>query len=65
VVNWAYEFLPEQVATILGAKSWVTMNSKQRSDWAYSLLPEWPTMVDLLKNLALKAKKLGCEKGTT
>jgi hypothetical protein len=51
----AYEFLPQDVANILGAPSWETMNTDQRSQWAYSLLREWPTLVDLLNELAVKA----------
>lgn len=52
----AYEFLPTDVAQNLGGKSYTKMDSIQRSDWAYSLLPEWPTMVELLKELAARAK---------
>ncbi len=55
----AYEFLPTEVASILGAKSYAKMDSIQRSDWAYSLLPEWATMVELLKELAVRARKCG------
>ena len=55
----AYELLPQDVASILGAKSYAKMDSIQRSDWAYSLLPEWPTMVELLKELAVRARKCG------
>jgi hypothetical protein len=54
----AYEFLPPAVATIMGAPSWVSMNGKQRSDWAYGLLHTWPTMAELLDELSLKASEL-------
>jgi len=57
----AYELLPEDVANTLGARSWARMTSDERSDWAYSFLPEWPTMVELLKELAGRARHCGRE----
>ncbi len=55
----AYELLPEDVANILGAPKWTTMTSDERSDWAYALLDAWPTMVELLDQLAIRAEQLG------
>jgi hypothetical protein len=57
----AYELLPEDVASILGAQSWATMKSDERSDWAYSILRAWPTMVELLEQLAIRARRQGSE----
>ncbi len=56
-----YELLPDHVANNLGAESYPKMKSGQRSDWAYSLLGEWPTMVELLEQLAIRARLLGNE----
>ena len=56
-----YELLPDDVASILGAKSYAKMDSSQRRDWAYSILREWPTMVDLLEQLAIRARRRGSE----
>lgn len=58
----AYELLPQDVASFLGAQGWATMKRDERSDWAYSLLPEWPTMVELLNQLAFRARQCGREK---
>jgi hypothetical protein len=55
----AYEFLPQEVAVHLGARSWVTMRSDERYDWAHFILAAWPTMVDLLKELATRARLQG------
>jgi len=55
----AYELLPEDVASILGAPKWTTMTSEERSAWAYSLLDGWPTMVELLDQLVIRAERLG------
>ena len=54
----AYEFLPEDVARNLGAGSFMTMSSAERHDWASSLLNPWPTMVELLDQLAIRASQL-------
>ena len=56
-----YELLPEDVASILGAKSYSKMKSDERSDCAYSHLRAWPTMVDLLNQLAFRARQCGSE----
>jgi hypothetical protein len=58
----AYEFLPNDVACILGAPSWETMKADQRSKWAYSVLREWPTLVDILNELAVKAEEKAKER---
>ncbi|MBU6482597.1 MAG: hypothetical protein KGS09_18910 [Nitrospirae bacterium] len=58
----AFELLSEDVASNLGAESYSKMKSAERSDWAYRLLPEWPTMVGLLKELAVRARQCGSEK---
>ncbi len=58
-LDWlAYEFFPTDVTSKLGAPSWATMKSDERCDWAHSFLPEWPTMVELLDQLAIRATQL-------
>jgi integrase-like protein len=47
-----YEFLPQHVASNLGAQSWATMQSDERHDWAVSILDDWPTEVALLLDTA-------------
>ena len=51
-----YELFPEDVAHILGAQSWSTMKSEERTSWARSLLHAWPTIVEVLKQLAVRAR---------
>jgi len=58
----AYELLPNNVAKNLGAQSWATMTSEQRRVWAYSFLRGWPTMVELLDQLAIRARQCGSKK---
>jgi hypothetical protein len=53
----SYELLPDDVASNLGAKSWATMDRNERSEWAYHLLSRWPTMVELLEQLAIRARQ--------
>ncbi len=60
----AYELLPEDVARRLGAISWPLMKSDQRHEWARSLLPRWPTVVEIIQQLAIRAKILA-KKGDT
>lgn len=57
----AYELLPESIASTLGAESYTAMNSRDRATWAYSLLPEWPTIVELLEQLAIRSRRCGGE----
>lgn len=54
-----YELLPDDLARILGADSYAGMKADERIKWAGSQLPRWPTMVDTLKQLAIRANALG------
>jgi hypothetical protein len=59
-----FEFFPEQLARINGARSYATMDADQRSRWAYSIMRVWPTMVELLGQLEMRAKQKGRERAS-
>ncbi len=53
-----YNLFPSDIVNKLGAQSWETMKPDQRTAWALSVLWMWPTIVDVLNELAVQARKL-------
>ncbi len=54
----SYEIFPDDVMGILGISGWSSRDPLEKSDLAHTLLTEWPTIKELIIELANKAGKL-------
>ncbi len=57
----AYELFPDDVMEILGVSNWTSLNALQRANVANKILHEWPTVPELLSELATRARRLANE----
>jgi hypothetical protein len=52
-----YEYFPAEVMEINGLPDWRTQTGITRSAWAYDVLPAWPSLPEVLRELAVQVEK--------